>query len=115
MAGEPSALAELCRELPDLRRECAGQPEQRRVLLRRIEMLANRGEPIAAVLAELLGAEIGDITRSLSVALPGRGGGGLPDTETYGCPLERCARRERPLPAGVLPRCHVADAPMRRR
>lgn len=111
MLSEASARGKLCGELPALRLECTHQPEAQQRLLAHIEMRARRGQPVAALLTELLGTAIGVGDRSLATGLPGSAEG-FPVGETYVCPSQLCDRREHPLPAGALPQCHLGQTPL---
>jgi hypothetical protein len=101
----------LCEELPGLREECAAQPEDKRLLLSRIEAEARVRQPVLALLSELLGTSGDDTVRGLSAGLPGTGSGRA-DEERFGCPDGVCDRVAHTVPAGPIPRCLITDLPM---
>lgn len=110
-ASERYALTAFCEELADLRQECARQPEQRRLLLARIEAEAQARRPILELLGELLGTTSDDTVRSLGTGLPSAGPGRA-DEERFACPDHACARIAFTVPAGPIPRCRITGEPM---
>jgi hypothetical protein len=108
---ERLALGALCDELRELRRECAAQPEEKRLLLARIEAAARERRPILALLEELLGASGADAVRGLGGGIPGAGSGRA-DEESFSCPDGACGRKAYTVPAGPIPRCQLTDLPM---
>ncbi|WP_413099892.1 hypothetical protein [Streptomyces sp. Inha503] len=108
---ERLALATLCDELRQLRRECAAQTEEKRLLLSRIEAEARERRPILALLDQLLGTSGADTVRGLSGNLPGAGSGRA-DEETFACPDGACGRVVHGVPAGPIPRCELTGLPM---
>ncbi len=108
---ERLALGALCEELRALRRECAAQPEEKRLLLARIEAAARERRPILALLGELLGTSGADAVRGLGAGLPGTGSGRA-DEESFSCPDGACERITLTVPAGPIPRCLLTDLPM---
>jgi hypothetical protein len=108
---ERLALKALCEELPALRQECAAQPEDKRLLLSRIEVEARARRPILALLGELLDTSGAGTVRGLSTGLPGTGSGRA-DEERFGCPDGACDRIAHTVPAGPVPRCLITGRPM---
>ncbi|MEU9967564.1 hypothetical protein [Streptomyces malaysiensis] len=108
---ERLALAALCDELRELRRECAVQTEEKRLLLSRIEAEARERRPILALLDQLLGTSGADTVRGLSSGLPGAGSGRT-DEETFACPDGACDRVVHAVPAGPIPRCELTGLPL---
>jgi hypothetical protein len=108
---ERLALGALCDELRELRRECAAQTEEKRLLLSRIEAEARERRPILALLGELLGIGGADTVRGLSSSMPGAGSGRA-DEETFACPDGACDRVVHTVPAGPIPRCALTGLPM---
>ncbi|AUA08330.1 MULTISPECIES: hypothetical protein [Streptomyces] len=108
---ERLALAALCDELRELRRECAVQTEEKRLLLSRIEAEARERRPILALLDQLLGTSGADTVRGLSSGLPGAGSGRA-DEETFACPDGACDRVVHAVPAGPIPRCELTGLPL---
>ncbi|QXJ24285.1 hypothetical protein AGRA3207_005575 [Actinomadura graeca] len=116
MRGNPAervALSALCDELPALREQCAAEPEDKRLLLTRIEAEARARRPILALLGELLGtgAEDTGAVRGLGAGLPGAGPGRA-DEERFGCPDGACDRTAVAVPAGPVPHCVLTGLPM---
>ncbi|ATW48226.1 hypothetical protein CGZ69_10030 [Streptomyces peucetius subsp. caesius ATCC 27952] len=110
---ERYALTILCKDLVNLRAECARQPGDRQRLLARIEAEARARRPVLELLEQLLGSPLEDPVRSLSSRLPGTGPGQA-DEERFACPDGACGRVCDTLPAGPVPRCLATDEPMRR-
>lgn len=108
---ERLALRALCEELPELREECAAQPENKWLLLSRIEAEARARRPVLALLSELLGTSGDDTVRGLSAGLPGVGSGRA-NEERFGCPDGACDRVAHTTPAGPIPRCLITNLPM---
>lgn len=108
---ERLALGALCEELRALRQECAAQPEEKRLLLARIEAAARERRPILALLEELLGTGGADTVRGLGAGMPGAGSGRA-DEESFSCPDGACGRIAFTVPAGPVPRCQLTDLPM---
>ncbi|MEV6625593.1 hypothetical protein AB0M83_27050 [Amycolatopsis sp. NPDC051106] len=111
---ERMALTSFCAELPMLRAECARHSPAKLTLLADIEERAKAREPILPLLAALLGAPAGEVSRALGTALPGTGPGRA-DEESFGCPDGVCGRVEQVLPAGRVPSCRLDGRPMVRR
>ena len=111
---EQAALTMLCAQLPELRAECALQPEHRQRLLAQIEHEAAARRPILALLGQLLGTSGEDSRQMLSTGLPGSGPGRA-DEESFGCPDAACNRVCTTSPAGPIPGCLLTGQPMRRR
>lgn len=113
---EREVLTMLCEGLPELRRECAGLPTDRKALLDRIEAEAASRRPVAGLVAQLVGYSPEDIVearRGPATGLPGAGGGRA-DDEVFGCPDDSCNHRARTVPAGEPPWCAVLGQRMRR-
>jgi hypothetical protein len=108
---EQAALARLCDQLPELRREMARFPTVRQ-LLADIETEARAGRPIRGLLSEL-SIDPDENTRQLT-PLPGVGPGRASE-ERFGCPEDLCDRSATPAPAGALPRCWLTGRFMTRR
>jgi hypothetical protein len=111
---ERRALASFCRELAELREECAQQPGHLQQLLDRIETEARARRPVVGLLAELLSTGRDDALRTLAIGLPGTGPGQA-DEEQFRCPDGACDRIAGTVPAGRVPNCLVTGQPMKRR
>jgi hypothetical protein len=111
---ERRVLGALCDQLPQLRAQCAEEPEDRRLILSRIEAEARARRPILALLGELLGTSPTRTVRGLGGGLPGAGPGRA-DEESFGCPDRACDRVALGAPAGAAPGCRLTGLPMVRR
>lgn len=110
---ERRVLAQFCLDLPDLRAEVARLDETKHGQLARIERAAAEGRPISGLLKRYFDIDPATGHRSLPGGLPGAGAGQAHE-ELFGCPHGHCAREERPVPAGPLPRCPVTDSVLKR-
>jgi hypothetical protein len=100
---ERATVAELCDQLPALRAEIAQHPITAQQLLAHIETQARTGEPVRALLADLLPTGQAPTNRHLE-PLPSLGPGRASE-ERFGCPNGLCDREATTTPAGPLPRC----------
>lgn len=100
---ERAALAQLCGQLPSLRAEIARHSVSAQRILARIEERARAGQPVRALLADLLPGDQSGVTRQLEV-LPSLGPGRSSE-ERFRCPDGLCDREATTAPAGPLPRC----------
>lgn len=110
---ERQVLARFCVDLPELRAEVARLDEAKRGEFARIEQAAADGLPISALLKRCFGIDPATGHRSLHSGLPGAGPGRAHE-ELFGCPHGHCAREERPVPAGPVPRCQVTNSALKR-
>jgi hypothetical protein len=110
---ERQVLAQFCLDLPDLRAEVARLDETKHGQLARIERAAAEGRPISGLLKRYFDIDPAAAHRSLHRGLPGAGAGRAHE-ELFGCPHGHCAREERPVPAGPVPRCQVTNSVMKR-
>jgi hypothetical protein len=110
---ERAALAKLCDQLPRLRAEIARHPVATQQLLAHIEAQARAGQPVRALLADLLPVDQSGVTRQLET-LPSLGPG-RPSEERFGCPDGLCDREATTTPAGPLPRCWLTGRFMKLR
>jgi hypothetical protein len=110
---ERAALATLCDQLPTLRAEIARHSAAAQQLLAHIEAQARAGQPVRALLADLLPDDQTGVTRHLET-LPSLGPG-LSSEERFGCPEGLCDREATTTPAGPLPRCWLTGRFMKLR